>query len=153
MSKRTPEQKTQRIQTRMENIQELMHLADTEYEIAVRHAASIREARVREAKFTASGILRRYMKIANVVLHKQGKGVFHYAFTNVHNVRRQEIQMPTRAYVIPFGIELQFDWEDRGYTETSTRTVSWEDIFAYEDSKRDAALQVSQPCQPKTVNT
>lgn len=153
MTKRTSEQKTQRIKDRMENIKELMHLADTDYEVAVRHAAAIREAKVREAKFTAAGILRRYMKIANVVLHNKGQGMFQYAFTRVHNVRRQEIQMPTRAYVLPFGIELQFDWEDRGYTETNTRTVSWEDIFAYEDSKRDAATQVTQPWEQKTVNT
>lgn len=155
MTKRTQEQKTQRVKERMQEIKTLLDDADAAYASRVQAAEEERQANTRNAQFVTAGMVRRYARIANVILHLMGKGRFNYVRVSpaysTENARK-EIMMPTRAYVNPVGVELQFDWEDRGYTETDTRTIMWNDIFAYEGGKRDFGTEVT-PCVQKTVNT
>lgn len=151
MPKRTLDQKTQRLKARMQRFDDIQQEADNAYALAIRYAETLRQQATREARFVTSGILNRYKKIAHNVLRLQGNGRSKYIRVS-HHEQRTEIQMPTRYNISPIGISMEFDWEDRGCTETSIRLVTWEHIFAYEDGKRDFEVETPSWTR-KTVNT
>jgi hypothetical protein len=131
----TPEEKVAKTRSDLTDIAEIEKMLQARYEEAKKIAATSRDRDFKEWKDHRQLLLDTYKEFAHNVLCAQGRGMHHY-YRRHYQETITKVHMPDRYSISPVGIEMEFDWEDRGYTETSKRVVEWEDIFAYEAGKR-----------------
>ena len=132
----TPEEKVAKTRSDLEDIAEIEKLLKAQYEEVVKTAKTERDRDFKEWKDHRELLLRTYKEMAHDVLCLQGRGMNNY-ITRHYQETITTVRLPDRYNVFPAGIEIEFDWEDRGCPETSIRLVEWEDIFAYEAGHRE----------------
>lgn len=101
----------------------------------------LRDEKLKDVYFVQTGIRRTHTRIAENLCRGRDKNIIKTRIRIDHHNYKEEYKKPDRVVLTVEGIRLEWDWEDRGYTENYRYLVNWHDIFVVAHARAEIAKE------------